>query len=354
MSSARGIDPVGWLRRNLFNSVWNSILTVLMLALLWLVIPAFYDWAVTKATLAGESRAACDGSGACWAMIRARWSSFFYGRYPVPERWRVDLVAVLLVVFALPAMREGGRNRAWWAIGLVLLFPVIAGVLLVGGILGLRLVVTNDWGGMMVNVILAFVAVAGSLPLGILLALGRRSELPIVRGLSIAFIELWRGVPLLTVLFMGMVMLPLFLPGGMTIDSLLRAMIVLTLFTSAYMAEVVRGGLQGVPRGQEEAAYAMGMGYWRVQGLIVLPQALRLVIPAIVNTVIDLFKDTTLVTIVGLFDLLGVVNQSIKDQAWLGLAREGYAFSAMVFFVCCLGMSLYSRQLERRLSLGRQ
>ncbi|MBL8700516.1 MAG: amino acid ABC transporter permease [Alphaproteobacteria bacterium] len=353
MTTVRRPGAIGWLRQNLFNTVWNSILTVLMLGLLWLTIPPLFDWAVTHATLEGESRTACDGTGACWAMIRARWSSFFYGRYPAPERWRVDLVALLLVVFAVPAMREGGRHQARWALALVGVFPVIAGVLLVGGVFGLRLVVTNDWGGLMVNVILAFVAVAASLPLGIMLALGRRSELPIVRAFSVGFIELWRGVPLLTVLFMGMVMLPLFLPGGMTIDSLLRAMIVLTLFTSAYMAEVVRGGLQGVPRGQAEAAYAMGMGYWQVQGLIVLPQALRLVIPAIVNTVIDLFKDTTLVTIVGLFDLLGVVNQSIKDQAWLGLAREGYAFSATVFFVCCLGMSLYSRQLERRLTRGR-
>ena len=174
-----------------------------------------------------------------------------------------------------------------------------------------------------------------------------------MRAVSIGFIELWRGVPLLTVLFMGMVMLPLFLPGGVTVDSLLRAMIVLTLFTSAYMAEVVRGGLQGVPAGQSEAAYSMGMGYWGVQALVVMPQALRLVIPAIVNTVIDLFKDTTLVTIVGLFELLGTTNQAIKDPAWLGLAREGYSFTALVFFVCCFGMSLYSRRLERRLAAGR-
>jgi general L-amino acid transport system permease protein len=220
-------------------------------------------------------------------------------------------------------------------------------------VFGLPRVDTNNWGGLMVNVTLAFVAVAGSLPLGIALALGRRSHMPIVRALSIGFIELWRGVPLLTVLFMGMVMLPLFLPGGMTVDSLVRAMIVLTLFTSAYMAEVVRGGLQGVPRGQEEAAYAAGMGYWQVQGLIVLPQALRLVIPAIVNTVIDLFKDTTLVSIVGVFDLLMVVNQSLKDQAWLGLAKEGYAFAAFVFFTCCFAMSVYSRRLERQLARGR-
>ena len=352
MTPAR-LDPVTWARRNLFNSALNTILTLLMIGLFTLVAPPLFRWAVTNATLEGVNRTVCDPSGACWAMIKARFASFFYGRYPAPERWRVDLVAVLLVGFAVPAMRSGGARQAIWAGLLVGVFPIIAAILLVGGWFGLASVETNNWGGLMVNVILSFVAVAASLPFGIALALGRRSELPIVRALSVGFIELWRGVPLLTVLFMGMVMLPLFLPGGMSVDSLIRAMVVLTLFTSAYMAEVVRGGLQGVPRGQEEAAYAMGLRFWQVQALIVLPQALRLVIPAIVNTVIDLFKDTTLVTIVGLFDLLGVVNQSLKDQAWLGLAREGYAFAAVVFFFCCFGMSLYSRQLERQLAAGR-
>jgi len=342
-----------WAKRNLFDTPGNAVMTALMLGLFALVIPPLARWALINATFEGASRAACDGAGACWALITARFPSFIYGRYPVDQRWRVDLAFVLLALFAVPAMREGGRHRGFAALALVVIFPVIAGVLLVGGAFGLRKVDTNNWGGLMLNVVLAFVAVAGSLPLGILLALGRRSELRLVRAVSIGFIELWRGVPLLTVLFMGMVMLPLFLPGGVTVDSLLRAMIVLTLFTSAYMAEVVRGGLQGVPAGQSEAAYSMGMSYWGVQALVVMPQALRLVIPAIVNTVIDLFKDTTLVTIVGLFELLGTTNQAIKDPAWLGLAREGYSFTALVFFFCCFGMSLYSRRLERRLAAGR-
>ena len=344
---------ITWARANLFNTKWNAFLTLAMLGFFALVIPPLLRWGLLNATFEGASRTACDGAGACWALITARFPSFVYGRYPVDERWRIDIAALLLVAFATPAMREGGRRRGLWAILLVTAFPVIAGVLLLGGAFGLKPVDTNNWGGLTVNVVLSFVAVAGSLPLGILLALGRRSSLRFVRGASVAFIELWRGVPLLTVLFMGMVMLPLFLPGGMTIDSLIRAMIVLTLFTSAYMAEVVRGGLQGVSRGQAEAASAMGLGYWQVQAFVVLPQALRLVIPAIVNTVIDLFKDTTLVTIVGLFDLLFVINQSIKDPAWLGLAREGYSFAALVFFVCCFGMSLYSRGLEKRLAAGR-
>jgi general L-amino acid transport system permease protein len=345
--------PFAWARGNLLDGWGNAALTLAMVALFALLVPPLVRWALVQATFEGASRAACDAGGACWAMVTARFPTFIYGRYPLDERWRINLAFALLVLFAVPAMREGGRRRGLWAVLLVTLFPVIAGVLLSGGVLGLRHVDTNLWGGLTVNFVLSFVAVAGSLPLGILLALGRRSRLRFVRGASVAFIELWRGVPLLTVLFMGMVMLPLFLPGGMSIDSLIRAMIVLTLFTSAYMAEVVRGGLQGVPNGQSEAAYAMGMGYWRVQALVVMPQALRLVIPAIVNTVIDLFKDTTLVSIVGLFDLLFTANQSLKDPAWLGLAGEAYAFTAAVFFVCCFGMSLYSRGLEKRLAAGR-
>jgi general L-amino acid transport system permease protein len=204
----------------------------------------------------------------------------------------------------------------------------------------------------MLDVIVSFVTVAGSLPLGILLALGRRSELPVVRTLSIGYIELWRGVPLLTVLFMSAVLVPLFLPAGVSIDRLLRAMAALVLFNAAYMAEVVRGGLQGVEAGQEEAAHSLGLRWWQVQAFVVLPQALRIVVPGIVNTVVDLFKDVTLVTIIGLFDLLGAVEQALKDPAWLGFATEGYTFSAVVFFVCCCAMSAYGRSMERRLARG--
>jgi general L-amino acid transport system permease protein len=209
---------------------------------------------------------------------------------------------------------------------------------------------TNAWGGLMLDIVISFVTVAGSLPIGVLLALGRRSALPVVRTLSIGFIEIWRGVPLLTVLFMSAVMVPLFLPSGVSVDRLVRALVALVLFNAAYMAEVVRGGLQGVPSGQEEAGYSLGLRWSQVQLLVVLPQALRIVVPGIVNTIVDLFKDTTLVTIVGLSDLLGAVNQALKDPAWLGFATEGYAFSAIVFFVCCFAMSTYGRSFERRLA----
>jgi general L-amino acid transport system permease protein len=205
----------------------------------------------------------------------------------------------------------------------------------------------------MLDVLVAFVVVAGSLPLGIVLALGRRSELPIVRTLSIGFIEFWRSIPLLAVLIVSALMIPLFLPEGVRIDRLVRALVVLVLFNAAYMAETVRGGLQGVEVGQEEAAYSVGLKWWQVQTFVVLPQALRYVMPGIVNNVVDLFKDTTLVTIIGLFDILGAVNQAIKDPAWLGFAHEGYVFTMVIFFACCFAMSSYARRMERRLNKHR-
>ena len=341
---------LAWTRENLFGSWSSGLLTVALLLVFWWLAPPFVDWAVVKATWVANSRAECAADGACWAFVKNRIGGFFYGRYLVEERWRVDLAGVLLVIFTVPALMDSLRHR-WIAVAaLIFVYPVIAGVLLIGGVFGLRFVDTTLWGGLMLNVVLSFITLAGSLPLGILLALGRRSSLPLVRWFCIGFIELWRGVPLLTALFMATIMLPLFLPDGVTLDRLLRAAIALTLFTSAYMAEVIRGGLQGVPVGQSEAARALGLGYWRMQALVILPQALRLVVPAIVNTAIDLFKDTTLVLIVGLFDLLGMVNLALKDSAWLGMATEGFTFAAAVFFVCCLAMSLYSRRLERRLA----
>jgi general L-amino acid transport system permease protein len=339
-----------WLRRNLFSSAWNSVLTLLVLALLALALPPLFRWAVADATISGATRAACGPDGACWTFIRVRFPTFFYGRYPVAERWRVNFAVLLMIAFLVPVMREQVRHRGIWLLLLLTLFPLLAGVLLVGDVAGLSFVDTNLWGGLMLDVIISFVTVAGSLPLGIALALGRRSSLPILRRLSVAFIELWRGVPLLTVLFMSAVMVPLFLPQGVSLDRLLRAMVALVLFNSAYMAEVVRGGLQGVDPGQEEAGYSVGLRWWQVQAFITLPQALRIVVPGIINTVVDLFKDTTLVTIVGLADLLGAVSQALKDPAWLGFATEGYVFSAVVFFICCFAMSAYGRRMEQRIA----
>jgi general L-amino acid transport system permease protein len=338
-----------WLRRNLFDSVWNTLLTVLVLAGMALVLPPLLRWMVFDASWFGTSKLDCHAGGACWTFIYVRLPTFFYGLYPRDEWWRVNLAGLLLVAFSLPVMREQARHRWVWVLLLLTLYPVLAGVLLAGGVFGLRFVDTNAWGGLMLNVLISFVTVAGALPLGVVLALGRRSSLPIVRLLSVGFIELWRGVPLLTVLFMSAVIVPLFLPQGVTVDRLVRAMVALVLFNAAYMAEVVRGGLQGVAPGQEEAAYSLGLPWWQVQVFVMVPQALRIVVPGIINTVVDLFKDTTLVSIIGLFDLLGAVTLALKDPAWPGFADEGYVFAAALFFVCCFAMSAYGRRMEARI-----
>lgn len=335
------------LLRALFGSPGNAALSIAMIALFAFTVPHFLRWALLDATWDAINRRACAPEGACWAFVKARFPLFIYGRYPVAERWRVDLCFLLLAVACLGTL-FAGRRRGAFLLALLLGVPVISGVLLVGGIFGLTPVETADWGGLMLNVVLSFVTIACALPLGILLAFGRRSSLPVVSWGSTAFIEFWRGVPLLAVLFMGLIMLPMFLPDGMTVPNLVRAIVVLTLFESAYLAETIRGGLQGVPTGQAEAAMALGMHHPQAQILVVLPQALRISIPGIINIVVDLFKDTTLVSIVGLFDLMGVISQSLKDPSWLGLASEGYTFAAAMFFVCCLLFSLAGGLLERQ------
>ena len=338
------------LLRALFGTPMNAVITLLMLGAFALALPPLFRWMVTDAVWEAQNRAGClaGGSGACWAFIRARFALLFYGLYPAPERWRVEIGLLLLVVVGAGAL-FARRGRGWWLLLLLTALPLTCGVLLAGGVFGLTPVATPQWGGLMLNVVISFVALAGAIPLGIALAFGRRSRYPVIRMLSVAMIEFWRGVPLLTVLFMGLILLPLFLPHGVTVDNLVRALVVMTLFTGAYMAETVRGGLQGVPKGQAEAAQALGMHHGQVQILVILPQALRLSIPGIINIAVDLFKDTTLVSIVGLFDLMGVVNQSMKDPAWLGLAAEGYTFAAIVFFFACLVISLGGSLLERQI-----
>ena len=341
-----------WVRRNLFSSVFNSILTIAVVALAALILPPLFRWAVTDATFSGFDRKACTGDGACWTFIRVRFPRFFYGNYPTDQYWRPDLAFLLLAALCVPVLRDGVRHRWLWVLLLLTAFPLLAGVLLWGGVFGLSYVDTTLWGGLMLDVIVSFVVVGGSLPLGIVLAFGRRSRLPVVRILSVCYIEVWRGVPLLTVLFISAVVFPLFMPEGVSLDRLLRAIGALILFNAAYMAEVVRGGLQGVPPGQEEAADSLGLHWLQTQAFVVLPQALRIIVPGIINTVVDLFKDTTLVTIIGLYDLLGAVEQALKDPAWLGFATEGYVFSAVVFFICCYALSSYGRSMERRLAKG--
>jgi general L-amino acid transport system permease protein len=495
------VGPLAWMRANLFSSPMNSVATVLAVVFVAWVIWSSIDWLIFDAVFTGENREACLGSpdggppGACWAFIRAKFSQFIYGRYPIGERWRVNIVfllfAALLIPMAIPKAPYKREN------GLLLLvaFPVVALVLLTGGnfdfsastnliligvlgavivfslltsgmaetgsmpfriavfalaagvalsvlativsflpgaerlalpigegwnipglgffgrslpfgslalgiagalsiILsvvslimnltdpnarrvsiagiavpvaglvliyivlsvdfGLAPVETSLWGGLLITLVVSVTGMVASLPLGILLALGRRSKLPMIRWFCVAFVELWRGVPLITVLFMASVMLPLFLPPGVNFDKLMRALIGIALFSSAYMAEVIRGGLQAVSRGQYEGASAVGLGYWQSMRLIILPQALKIVIPGIVNSFISGFKDTSLVLIIGIFDLLGMVQQSFTDPNWASSVTPatGFIFAAAVYWIFCFSMSRYSQFMERRLNTG--
>ncbi|WP_322989837.1 amino acid ABC transporter permease [Hoeflea sp.] len=347
--------PVGWAKENLFATPRDTILTILtFLVLLWLV-PPIINWAFINAVWVGESREDCLGPevGACWAFVEAKFGQFIYGRYPLDERWRVNLTGLLLIAGLVPIAIPSVPYKRENALYLLIVFPILAFILLTGQF-GLETVDTPLWGGLLVTLVVAIVGIVVSFPLGILLALGRRSEMPIVRMFCVIFIEFWRGVPLITVLFMSSVMLPLFLPEGVSFDKLLRALIGVALFSSAYMAEVIRGGLQAIPKGQYEAANAMALTFWQGVRLVILPQALKLVIPGIVNTFIGLFKDTSLVLIIGLFDLLGIVQQNMSDPNWISPATPatGFVFAALVFFIFCFSMSRYSAYMERRLDTG--
>ena len=349
---AATVGAVGWVRQNLLSSPLNIGLTLAALYLLYAAVPPLLDWAVFSANWhVGTSREDCVNEGACWTMIRARFGQLIYGLYPQPERWRVDIAFVLFFGTVIPLLVEGVPAKRYLAIFLFVIFPVVAFMLLYGG-LGLPSVETRLWGGLTLTLILGIVGIVVSLPVGVLLALGRRSNLPVVRLVCTTFIEVVRAVPLITVLFMASVMLPLFLPTGVSFDKLMRAMIGIAFFNAAYMAEVVRGGLQAISKGQYEGAMALGLNYWKMTGLIILPQALRISIPGIVNTFIGGFKDTTLVIVIGLFEVLGVAQQASRDANWAGTSREGFVFAGLVFFVFCFCMSRYSQHLERKLRRG--
>lgn len=347
------VGVFGWLRGNLFSSPLHTLLSLFAIYLIYLTVPPIISWVFLDSTWVGDTREACSGAtGACWVFVKVRFNQFMFGFYPESQQWRINLAFALLIVLAIPLFIEKFQHKGKLAIFILLVYPVINFVLFSGGHLGLPHVETGRWGGLSLTLILAGVGIAAALPLGVVLALGRRSEMPIVRSVCVVFIEFWRGVPLITVLFMSSVMLPLFLPEGTNFDKLLRAMIGIALFQSAYIAEVVRGGLAAIPKGQYEAAEALGLSYWKSMGLIILPQALKLVIPGIVNTIIALFKDTTLVLIIGLFDLLGVIQQAFADPDWLGFSIEGYVFAASIYWIFCFGMSRYSMALEKKLDTG--
>jgi general L-amino acid transport system permease protein len=353
---------IGWLRHNLFSTWFDTTLTILALILVYLVVPPFVNWAFLDATwtypadvITGTRSAQfsdCSAdAGACWIFVRARLPQFFYGFYPEPERWRVDVVLIMLAVSIYGLLSERVKNKKPFAWFFFAVFPILSFWLLLGG-LGLAVVPTRLWGGFMLTVIISSVGIVFSLPLGILLALGRRSTLPVLHMLCVFFIEFARGVPLISILFMANVLLPLFLPQGVNLDILVRILLGVTLFAAAYMAEVVRGGLQALPKGQYEGAMALGLGYWQLTRFIIMPQALRIAIPGIVNNFISLTQDTTLVAIVGLYDFLNIVRAGSRDSKWIGTEMEGYVFCAVIYFICCFAMSRYSMYLERKLHTG--
>ncbi len=344
---------MGWLRANLFSSWPNAVATLLIVWLAWKLVPPFVDWAFVHAIWVAPDAQTCreaKGVGACWALISEKHRFMLFGTYPFERQWRPVLaILIFVMLYAMSAMRACWRP--WlvlaWAGGLAAI-----GVLMWGGVFGLQYVENERWGGLVLTLLLATFGIAFAFPFSIVLALGRRSELPVLRYLCVVYIELIRGVPLISLLFMASVMLPLFLPEGMSIDKLLRAQIAIILFAAAYLAEVVRGGLQAVPRGQFEAAQALGLSYWRMTLLVVLPQALRISIPPLVNTFIGFFKDTSLVLIIGLFDLLTTVKISLGEPKWVGFGIEAYIVVSAVYFMFCFAMSRYSQNLELELSGG--
>lgn len=425
------VGVLGWLHQNLFSSIFSSILTLLGLYALYLVGASIWEWGFTNAIWEAENRRACldhnvatETEGACWAGVKLWFKSFMYGRYPIDERWRVNLGFILLVLWLAPLWFSRVTGRFSFGITAVLVYPFLAAYLFAGGerglfmqfmvllamvvfvmnwlhillcyttnrsltehliqltgfaqkhdsthkypVLGFALILmaiayalfggweavrigTNQWGGLFLTLVIAGVAIVFALPGGIILALARRSTMPIIKVLSIAFIELFRSVPLITVLFMAVTMFPLFLPEGFELNKLLQAMVGVCLFAAAYMAEVIRGGLQAIPRGQYEAAQAMGLTYWKMMNLIILPQALKLMIPNIVGNFIGLLKDTTLVSIIGLYDMLRMLNTAGQNPQWIGLHKETLFFGAVVYFILCFAMSQYSQHLERKLATG--
>lgn len=358
---ARG--ALGWMRQHLFGSPANIALTAVAAALIWFLLVPAARFMLVDAVWVGTDRETCLASearpvvGACWPFIRAKFGQFIYGFYPEALRWRVDLAFAIGLALLGPLVVPRVPFKRANAVAFFLVYPVVAFVLIRGAEgLGLAIVDTRQWGGLLVTLVVSVTGIVASIPVGVALALGRRSTAPIVRWGSIIFIEFWRGVPLITVLFFATYMLPLFLPGNLTIDALARVLVGVALFAGAYNAEVIRGGLQAIPRGQDEAARALGLGHWRATALITLPQAVRNVIPGLVNSFIALFKDTTLVLIVAIFDLLGQLRAAFADPAWAtpNTLFTGFAFAGIIYFVISSAISHYSQFVERRLTAFRR
>lgn len=340
--------PWAWAQQNLFGSIWNTATTVVIVVLLALIVPPFVEWAFTQAVWVADNASCRAASGACWGFVNEKHRFIFFGTYPFDEQWRPFLMMGILLTLVVLTLNTDMWGRWLWISWLISL-PVMF-FLMQGGILGLTFVSTAKWGGLPLTLILSVFGIVASFPLAVALALGRQSDLPVIRMICVGFIELIRGVPLITLLFMASLMINLFLPEGMTFDKLLRAQIAIIIFSAAYLAEVIRGGLQALPKGQAEAADALGLSYWYKMGFIILPQALKIVIPPMINTFIGLFKDTTLVSIIGLYDFLGAVRTAAQDTEWRVFFIEGLVFAAIIYFIFCFAMASYGRYLEDRLN----
>ena len=341
------------LNKNINSNWFNAILTLLIIFALIQNIPPLLNWLFFDANFVGETKEECTGSGACWIFIKIWFPRFIYGLYPNAEIWRINLTFLMLIALVISGFFVPPKIKKYIIIFLLFIFPFIAINLISGGNFGLEWVETTAWGGLSLTFIISIFALLFCFPVGMFLALGRRSSAPVIRYSSIGFIEFWRGVPLITVLFMASVMMPMFLPDGTYMDKLVRVIIAITLFEAAYMAEVIRGGLQALPRGQYDAGKSLGMGYWRMHLLVILPQALKLVIPGIANTFLALVKDTPLILVVGLLELVGMIDMAKSNPDWLGFATEGYIFAGIVFWIICFNMSRYSQRLERKYKTDR-
>jgi len=342
------VGIIGWARTNLFNGVFNSILTLVVLFILWKTVPGLIQWAFIDSLWFGDN-AACRGSdGACWSIITSNIRFMVFGFYPYDLQWRPLLAMGILFFLIFYSRNRKHWNKILgygWIVGLAAM-----GLLMRGGLLGLTPVDSGKWGGIPLTLLLAVFGLTVAYPLGVVLALGRQSKLPVIKWFCVVYIEMIRGVPLISLLFMSSVVFPLFLPEGVTIDKILRAQMAFILFTAAYIAEVVRGGLQGMSRGQYEAAESMGLNYYLTMRLVILPQALKIVIPPSVSILIGAFKDTSLVAIIGLWDVLKTTNSVLVNPDWMGFSSEAYLFLAILYFCGCFTMSNYSRKLEKELS----
>ena len=341
------VGVLGWIRAHLFNGVFNSIATILILLIALKLVPQFIQWALIDSVWFTSGQECHEAKGACWSVVTQNIRFNVFGYYPYEEQWRPLLAMILLVVMLVYSSNWNRWSKKLGYAWMVALFTM--GVLMKGGLFGLVSVESTKWSGLPLTLLLSFFGILASYPLGVVLALGRQSTMPVIKAFCVVYIELIRGVPLITMLFMSSVMFPLFLPEGVTIDKVLRAQVAIILFTAAYIAEVVRGGLQAMHSGQYEAAESLGLNYWQKMRLVILPQALKIVIPPTVGILISAFKDTSLVVIIALYDILNTTKSILNVPEWTGFSTEAYLFVALIYYLCCFSMSQYSRNIEKEL-----